>query len=123
MADWGVTEVASQKIKKQQGQDLTFTFAENPDILVAISKPKQPRPELVSGVAAESEHDTENARVKLEQKGCDWIVANDVLGGKVFDSDDNTIHLITRDAQEDWPSLSKQEVAERLADKIATHFS
>jgi phosphopantothenoylcysteine decarboxylase/phosphopantothenate--cysteine ligase len=49
-------------------------------------------------------------------------VANDVMGGDVFDSDENTVHIISKKSQEDWPKLSKEHVAHRLAAKIAGHF-
>lgn len=124
VADWRSECVSMQKIKKDKSRkdNLTFTFAENPDILVAISKHHSHRPPLVIGFAAETEHVVENARVKLEQKGCDWIVANDVMDGDVFDSDDNTVHLISAKTQEDWPKLTKRQVAEQLSRKIAEHF-
>lgn len=124
VADWGVAQVAKQKIKKTGNrQDFTLTFAENPDILVALSKNTKNRPKLVIGFAAETELVIENARVKLEQKGCDWIVANDVSDGKVFESDENMVHIITATNQEDWPKLTKEQVAEKLASKIAEYFN
>ncbi len=124
VADWRASDISGQKIKKQhKGESLTFTFSENPDILVSLSKHGKKRPKLVIGFAAESEHVVENARVKLEQKGCDWIVANDVSEGKVFEEDENTVHIISRTDQEDWPKLSKEHVAHRLAAKIAGNFN
>ena len=124
VADWGVPEASKQKIKRSgKGEDFTLVFAENPDILLELSRHKQYRPPLVVGFAAESEHVVENARVKLERKGCDWIVANDVLGGDVFDSDENTVHLITAASEESWPKMSKEEVAEHLVMKITDHFN
>lgn len=124
VADWGVPEISRQKIKKSgKNEALTFTFAENPDILVSLSKSRADRPKLVIGFAAETEHVIENARVKLEQKGCDWIVANDVSDNKVFESDENTVHVISKNTQENWPKQTKNEVAGKLAEKIAEHFN
>jgi len=124
VADWSVATIATQKIKKsERKQDFTLTFAENPDILHALSKSGKNRPRLVIGFAAETELVIENARVKLEQKGCDWIVANDVSDGKVFESDKNTVHVISKTGQEDWPNLTKEKVAEKLSTKIAEFFS
>ena len=74
-----------------------LALVENPDILATISKLKDKRPPLVIGFAAETEHLLDNAKAKLERKGCDWIVANDVspaLG--VMGGDRNTVHLLTR---------------------------
>ncbi len=61
----------------------------------------------------------ENARVKLARKGCDWIVANDVsLGTGTIGGDENRVHLITADGVEDWPAMTKDQVADRLAERI-----
>jgi len=128
VADWGVMEMAEQKIKKDNIKkdnndgDITFTFAENPDILSYLSGLSKNRPSLVIGFAAESEFIEENARVKLEKKGCDWIVANDIQGGKVFNSDENTVYLIKGDSKEIWPTLSKRMVAERLSAHIISEL-
>lgn len=124
VADWGVMQISEQKIKKQNNDgDITFTFAENPDILAYLSRLSKNRPSLVIGFAAESEFIEENARVKLEKKGCDWIVANDIQCGKIFNSDENTVYLIKEDSKEVWPTLSKSMVAERLSAHIISHFN
>ena len=63
------------------------------------------------------------ASAKRVKKGCDWILANDVSPAtNTFGGDRNTIHLISGGGVEDWPTLSKTEVAERLAQRIAQHF-
>lgn len=123
VADWRVANAASQKIKKQAGRPATLTLTENPDILRAIAKHSESRPELVVGFAAETENVLENAQSKRESKGCDWVVANDVspatgiMGGTA-----NSIHLITEDGTEHWPAMPKQEVANRLMERIASYF-
>ena len=62
----------------------------------------------------------ENAAAKRLRKGCDWIVANDVgPGAGVFGGDSNTVHLVTTDGAEDWPRMGKDEVAARLARRVA----
>ena len=61
-----------------------------------------------------------NAQSKRDRKGCDWIVANDVAPATgTFGGDSNTVHLVTSDAVEDWPRMTKQEVADALAKRIA----
>jgi Phosphopantothenoylcysteine synthetase/decarboxylase len=73
----------------------------------------------VVGFAAETEDLIANAKKKLAAKGCDLILANDVSAGSgTFGGAENTIHLVAADGVESWPRLSKQEVAERLADNI-----
>ena len=58
-----------------------------------------------------------------ERKRCDWILANDVSSGSgTFGGDRNTIHLVDADGIEDWPVMTKREVAARLAERIARHF-
>ncbi len=122
VADWRVDTVAGGKIKKAPGGPPTLSLIENPDILAGIAKPGPNRPALVIGFAAETTDLEANARAKLSRKGCDWIVGNDV-SGDVFGADGNTVLLVTREGAEPWPRLSKTEVAGRLADRIADHFS
>ena len=62
----------------------------------------------------------EHASAKRERKGCDWILANDVSPETgTFGGADNTIHLVSADGVEDWPRMTKADVANRLADRIA----
>jgi len=121
VSDWRVAESAGQKLKKVAGQDsLALALTQNPDILATLSQAGPGRPALVAGFAAETEHVVEHARDKRVRKGCDWIVANDVSAATgTFGGDANTVHLITAEGEEAWPSLSKSEVAARLAARIA----
>jgi phosphopantothenoylcysteine decarboxylase/phosphopantothenate--cysteine ligase len=75
----------------------------------------------VIGFAAETEQIVSNAVAKRLKKGCDWILANDVSPGTgTFGGDSNTIHLVDASGVEDWPAMTKHEVAVRLAERIAT---
>lgn len=125
VADWRVADAADQKIKKVAGAALPdFDLVENPDILSTAAQPGPNRPALVIGFAAETENLVEHARAKLAKKGCDWICANDVSADKgTFGGDQNTVHLITRSGVEEWPTQSKQDVAQQLSRRIAEHFS
>jgi phosphopantothenoylcysteine decarboxylase/phosphopantothenate--cysteine ligase len=122
VADWRVDTIAGGKIKKAPGGPPALALIENPDILAGIAKAGSKRPSLVVGFAAETNDLEANARAKLSRKGCDWIVGNDV-SADVFGADGNTVLLVTKDAAEPWPRLSKVEVAQRLADRIADHFA
>lgn len=118
VADWRTAREASRKMKKVPGAappplDLVL----NPDILATIAA-HAGRPRLVVGFAAETENVVENARVKRAKKGCDWVVANDV-SGDVMGGAENAVHLVTEAGVEDWPRMAKQEVARRLAARIA----
>ncbi|MCA0247029.1 MAG: bifunctional phosphopantothenoylcysteine decarboxylase/phosphopantothenate--cysteine ligase CoaBC [Proteobacteria bacterium] len=124
VADWKAAKPATAKIKKKAGaQPPALELAPNPDILATLSKPGAKRPGLVVGFAAETEDVVANAVEKRTRKGCDWIVANDVSPAKgTFGGERNTVHLISAKGVEDWPTLAKEEVALRLAGRIALHF-
>lgn len=124
VADWRVADEAGQKMKKTGGGPPGLSLVENPDILATLSRHGEHRPRLVVGFAAETQHVVAHATAKRLKKGCDWIVANDVSPGTgVFGGGENTVHLIEGAASESWPSLSKTEVATRLAARIAKAFT
>ncbi|GGF65173.1 bifunctional SbtC-like/phosphopantothenoylcysteine decarboxylase/phosphopantothenate synthase [Azorhizobium oxalatiphilum] len=120
VADWRVAGEAEQKIKKGPSGTPGLSLVENPDILATISRHKMLRPRLVVGFAAETENVVPNAKDKRIRKGCDWIVANDVSPATgIMGGDANTVHLVSAEGVEDWPSASKAEVARRLVARIA----
>jgi phosphopantothenoylcysteine decarboxylase/phosphopantothenate--cysteine ligase len=125
VADWRAADEAPQKLKKQpDGSGPSLKLAANPDILATISQPGAQRPQLVIGFAAETENLIENAKGKRARKGADWIVANDVWPGTGAMGGDRTqVHLITAAGVEDWPSMSKDEVAARLLARAAEALS
>lgn len=120
VADWRVANEAGQKMKKDgSGRAPGLEFAENPDILATVAQGAD-RPRLVVGFAAETERVEEHAMAKRQRKGCDWIVANDVSPGTgIMGGTENAVTLITSEGAEAWPRLGKDEVARRLADRIA----
>ncbi|HWD60215.1 MAG TPA: bifunctional phosphopantothenoylcysteine decarboxylase/phosphopantothenate--cysteine ligase CoaBC [Stellaceae bacterium] len=121
VSDWRVETVAGQKLKKDGKGPPLLHLAENPDILSTVAHRGNDRPALVVGFAAETENIVANATAKRQKKGCDWILANDVSAGTgTFGGDRNTIHLVDANGVEDWPAMTKHEVAARLADRIAT---
>ncbi|MEO3432294.1 bifunctional phosphopantothenoylcysteine decarboxylase/phosphopantothenate--cysteine ligase CoaBC [Inquilinus sp. CAU 1745] len=123
VADWRAGEEAGQKLKKTGGAPPSLALTENPDILATLSAPGSARPALVVGFAAETESVIDHAVAKRARKGCDWIVANDVSAAAgTFGGDSNSVHLITEAGAESWPALSKKDVGERLAARIADHF-
>lgn len=120
VADWRVDGAAESKLKKEGKGPPRLALVENPDILATIARRKTGRPPLVIGFAAETDHVVEYATAKRERKGCDWIVANDVSAESgVMGGDRNTVHLITRDGVDSWPTLSKEAVAQQLVERIA----
>jgi phosphopantothenoylcysteine decarboxylase/phosphopantothenate--cysteine ligase len=125
VADWKAARPAAAKIKKKAGAEPpALELAANPDILATVSRPGPTRPALVVGFAAETENLIANAIDKRKRKGCDWILANDVSAAVgTFGGERNTVHLVSAAGVEDWPTLAKDDVASRLAGRIALHFS
>jgi phosphopantothenoylcysteine decarboxylase/phosphopantothenate--cysteine ligase len=120
VADWRVAGASAQKIKKTAGALPVLEFAENPDILARVAGLAAGRPRLVVGFAAETTDVLANATAKRARKGCDWIVANDVSPATgIMGGAENAVTLITAEGAEDWPRMSKAEVATRLAARIA----
>ncbi|OWV79100.1 bifunctional phosphopantothenoylcysteine decarboxylase/phosphopantothenate synthase [Rhizobium sp. R634] len=120
VADWRVASAADQKLKKHPGESIpTLALTENPDILKTVGHHTM-RPNLVIGFAAETQDVESNARAKLERKGADMIVANDVSPATgIMGGNRNSVKLIRHDGVEQWPDLAKEDVAERLAALIA----
>ena len=125
VADWKMAKPATAKIKKKPGAaPPALELTPNPDILATLSKRGPVRPTLVVGFAAETENVVANAIEKRSRKGCDWIVANDVSPATgTFGGERNTVHLITAEGVQAWPTLPKDKVAMQLAGAIALHLT
>jgi len=124
VADWRMARAADQKLKKKPGeQEMTLDLVQNPDILKLVARGHK-RPGLVVGFAAETQDVVENAKAKRRAKGCDWILANDVAHARgVMAGEGNAVHLVMEDKTEDWPEMTKQQVAEKLISKVAGHLA
>ncbi|CVI14588.1 Coenzyme A biosynthesis bifunctional protein coaBC (DNA/pantothenate metabolism flavoprotein) (Includes: Phosphopantothenoylcysteine decarboxylase (CoaC); Phosphopantothenate--cysteine ligase (Phosphopantothenoylcysteine synthase) (CoaB)) [Agrobacterium fabacearum CFBP 5771] len=120
VADWRVAGSSEQKIKKQPGDaPPALQLMENPDILKTVGHHEK-RPKLVVGFAAETQDVEKNGRAKLERKGADYIVANDVSAETgIMGGDRNSVKIISNEGIEAWPDMDKAEVAKRLAALIA----
>jgi phosphopantothenoylcysteine decarboxylase/phosphopantothenate--cysteine ligase len=119
VADWRADEVFQVKLKKGADGPPAIRLVENPDILATLASRGPRRPRLVVGFAAETGELEARARAKLQRKGCDWIVANDVSEAGVMGGDENRVLLIYPQGADHWPRASKTEVARRLAERIA----
>ncbi|HBZ45163.1 MAG TPA: bifunctional phosphopantothenoylcysteine decarboxylase/phosphopantothenate--cysteine ligase CoaBC, partial [Maritimibacter sp.] len=121
VADWRVASASDKKIKKDGSGTLpTLEFAENPDILATVSQMDAGRPALVVGFAAETHDVVGHATAKRARKGCDWIVANDVSPETgIMGGSENAVVLISADGAEEWPRMGKDDVARKLAARIA----
>ncbi|MEW9836198.1 bifunctional phosphopantothenoylcysteine decarboxylase/phosphopantothenate--cysteine ligase CoaBC [Mesorhizobium marinum] len=128
VADWRTADPAGQKIKKVAGKGPpALKMVENPDILATVGHHRK-RPWLVIGFAAETQNVLKNAEAKLKKKGADLIVANDVgpagtSSGGVMGGDRNRVKVVSRAGVEEWPELSKDEVADRLAALVASRLA
>ena len=124
VSDFKVKKFNKEKIKKNKDQ--SFDLDLNPDILELVSKSNK-KPKIVVGFAAESENLFDNARSKLEKKGCDLIVANDVSNNEIgFESDFNEVHLFYKNKNiddEKIPKNFKSVIADELIKKITNKFN
>ncbi|MCM2291598.1 bifunctional phosphopantothenoylcysteine decarboxylase/phosphopantothenate--cysteine ligase CoaBC [Allorhizobium sp. BGMRC 0089] len=123
VADWRVATASEHKIKKQPGDAApTLQMVENPDILKEVGHHPE-RPSLVVGFAAETRNVEENGKTKLARKGADLIVANDVSPATgIMGGTQNSVSLIFADRVEHWPDMTKDQVAEKLALRMAEMF-
>jgi phosphopantothenoylcysteine decarboxylase/phosphopantothenate--cysteine ligase len=125
VADWRVATPGRGKIKKAAGAaPPSLELVENPDILRTIAKRGSRRPALVIGFAAETQAVVENAKAKRRAKAVDWMLANDVSAeAGVFGAEWNRVHLVTAEGVEDWPDMSKAEVAEELLARAGAYLA
>ncbi|MDT7533255.1 bifunctional phosphopantothenoylcysteine decarboxylase/phosphopantothenate--cysteine ligase CoaBC [Sphingobium sp. SA2] len=122
VADWRTADAADQKLKKDgSGQPAPLALVENPDILATLGRHAQ-RPTLLIGFAAETQKIAEHAQAKLARKGADWIVANDV-SGDVMGGDANAVEIVTASGIDAWPVMPKDQVAQKLIEKVADALS
>ena len=120
VSDFRINKKYEIKIKKQDS--LNLKFDKNVDILNYVSNHNSMRPSLVVGFAAETNDIENNAKEKLTNKNCDWIVANDVSNKQIgFDSDFNevTIHYKNKDKiKEKLKYKKKSEISDEIVDRI-----
>lgn len=113
VCDWRPKDILPNKMKKQAKVEvMNLELVKNPDILQAISNHEN-RPKIVIGFAAESENLIENAKAKLQNKGCDYIIANDI-SDDVFGSKENEVVIISKEKQIKLPRSDKNDIAKKL---------
>jgi phosphopantothenoylcysteine decarboxylase/phosphopantothenate--cysteine ligase len=123
VADWRAADPTPRKLKKHHGPP-ALDLVPNPDLLATLARPGPGRPRLVIGFAAETDDLLTHAGAKREAKHADWIVANDVNAETgIMGGARNRVHLVTAAGTEGWPDLPKEEVATRLAARIAEALS
>ena len=123
VADFKINKKYKYKIKKQES--LNLNLEKNVDILSYVSNHNSMRPELVIGFAAETDNIENNAETKLNNKNCDWIIANDVSNKKIgFNSDFNevTIHYSDKN-KEKLAYKKKSEISDEIVDRIINQLN
>lgn len=118
VADYRAKEISEQKMKKTSDNEIVLTFVKNPDILKEMSNKKTHQ--IIVGFCAESENLLENAKTKIADKGCDYLIANDISRKDIgFSSDYNEVTILKRSG--DYKKLeraSKMTIAKQIFEEI-----
>lgn len=126
VADYRVKEHASQKMKKTSADEITLTLVKNPDILKELCQKKKNHslragePPLIIGFCAESENLLENAKEKIDKKGCDYLIANDISRKDIgFSSDFNEVTILDKNGgMKKLERASKKTIAKEIFNYI-----
>ena len=123
VSDYKVKEKSEIKIKKQD--NLNLNLEKNVDILNYVSNHNSLRPGLVIGFAAETDNLESYAIKKLNEKNCDWIIANDVSKNNIgFNSDFNEVSIFYKNNKSDKISYKpKSEISDEIVEKIIDHLN
>ncbi len=123
VSDFRAKVVSKEKIKKKD--KLNLELENNPDIINYVSSHNSLRPKLVIGFAAETNNLEKYAIKKLNEKNCDWIIANDVSNKRIgFDSDFNEVSIFYKnDINEKITYKTKSEISEEIVEKIINHLN
>jgi phosphopantothenoylcysteine decarboxylase / phosphopantothenate---cysteine ligase len=119
VADFAPAESLDDKIKKEGREGLSLELAPTNDVLSALAGKRRPGQTLVGFAAEHGAAAVENARGKLERKGLDAVVVNDISRpGIGFEAPDNEVTIVTAQGEQPVPRASKEEVARTILDRI-----
>ena len=123
VADFKVKNLQKMKIKKNK--NLNLEFEKNIDFLSNVSNHNSLRPKLTIGFAAETNDIKKNSIKKLNDKNCDWIIANDVSDKTIgFDSDLNEVSIFYKNSKEETiKKMSKKLIADEIVNRIITNLN
>ena len=125
VADFKIKEKNKNKIKKEDY--INLNLEKNIDIINYVSNHNSLRPKLVIGFAAETKNLKNNAKKKLMEKNCDWIIANDVSNKSIgFDSDFNEVTIFYKDkeiSEEKLNMKKKSEISDEIIDKVISQLN
>ena len=123
VGDYKVREISKEKIKKESKFNLELE--KNVDILNYISNHNSLRPKLVIGFAAETNNLIENSKRKLNDKSCDWIIANDISKKNIgFESDFNKVSIYYKNkSEENLPKMKKSSLANEIVNRVISQLN
>ena len=123
VADYKINNYQNEKMKKKE--NLNLVLEKNIDILSNISKHNSLRPRLTIGFAAETNDLVKNSLKKLEEKNCDWIIANDVSDKSIgFDSDENQVSIFyDNKTKEILNKMNKSLIAKEIVNRVITKLN
>ena len=123
VADYKVKNKEKEKIKKKESIDLSLE--KNIDILGHISKHNSLRPKIVIGFAAETNNLIKNSKIKLAEKNCDWIIANDVSNPSIgFESDFNEVSIFYKNmSNEKLTKMKKSLLADKIVKRVISQLN
>ena len=118
VSDWKIKNFKNKKIKKNN--DINLTLERNIDILSHVSNHNSLRPKMVIGFAAETDNLIENSKKKLNDKNCDWIIANDVSDVSIgFESDFNEVTIFYKNKKfEKISKMKKSLLSDNIVERI-----
>lgn len=117
VCDYRSKEVSPEKIKKNNQAEMVITLVKNPDILATLCNSAN-KPKIVIGFAAETNNLVDNAKKKLLDKKCDYVIANDVAKHDIFGTDKTNISLVSKDWVKNLGNMDKSNVAKNVFREI-----
>ena len=125
VADFKISKKNKNKIKKEDY--INLNLEKNVDIINYVSNHNSLRPKLVIGFAAETNDIKNNAKKKLIQKNCDWIIANDVSNKSIgFDSDFNEVSIFYKGKEINEEKLlmkKKSEISDEIINRVISQLN
>ena len=122
VGDYRVTNKKKEKIKKSE--NMSLDLEKNVDIISHVSKHNSLRPRIVIGFAAETDNVVENSQKKLQQKKCDWIIANNVSNKNIgFGSDFNEVVILSDDKKEKIQRIKKSLLADKIVERVISQLN
>ena len=117
VSDYRAANPSVEKIKKDGNDKVTLELVKNPDILKEIAGTPNT---VIVGFCAESENLIENAKIKIQNKGCDYLVANDISRKDIgFNSDENEVYILDKNLNiKHLEKDSKQNIAKQILEEI-----